>query len=340
MLRKLAGPASLVATGLVVIVAAVVAFVVLRPQEGTRVTVYFHDAVGVYKGSDVRVLGVKVGTVNSVRAAGTKVRAVVTVDHGVDVPADAKAVAIAPSLVADRYVQLTPAYTGGPKLAAGATIPVERTATPVELDQIYDSIRKLSDQLGPNGVNKDGALSRVLGTGAENLQGNGQDIRTTTERMAQAAKTLSGSQKDLFATISNLSAFTSMLKTNDGQVRQAEQQLADVSGFLADDRRELDAALRTLAAALAKVKTFIHDNREQIRTNVAKLSKITQLLVDQRRSLAEALDVQPLNVTNVLNAYDPKTRTLMGRGDLNEMSPPLPAAGRAAPAAGAGKGAP
>ncbi|MBO2464837.1 MCE family protein [Actinomadura violacea] len=341
MLRKLAGPATMVAAGLVLIVGAAAAFLVLRPPAGTRVTVYFHDAVGIYKGSDVRVLGVKVGTVNSVRAQGTQVRAVMTVDHGIDVPAGANVVAIAPSLVADRYVQFTPAYTGGPKLASGATVPADRTATPVELDQIYDDIRKLSDELGPNGVNKDGALSRVLGTGAQNLQGNGQDIRTTTERMAQAAKTLSGSQKDLFSTIANLSKFTSMLKTNDGQVRQAEQQLADVSGFLADDRQELDAALKALAAALAKVKAFIHDNREQIRTNVQKLSKITQLLVDQRRSLAEALDVQPLNVTNVLNAYDPRTRTLMGRGDLNEMSLPLPTAGQAAPAGGAAaKGAP
>ncbi|HEU5028290.1 MAG TPA: MCE family protein [Spirillospora sp.] len=340
MLRKLAGPATLVAAGLAVIAAATVAFLVLRPPAGTRITVYFHDAVGVYKGSDVRILGVKAGTVNSVRAEGTQVRAVLTVDHGIDVPAGANVVAIAPSLVADRYVQLTPAYTGGPKMAAGAVIPVERTATPVELDQIYASITKLSKELGPDGVNKDGALSRVLGTGAENLQGNGQDIRTTTERMAQAAKTLSGSQKDLFATISNLSTFTSMLKTNDGQVRQAERQLADVTGFLADDRDELDAALKALAAALAKVKVFIHDNREQISTNVQKLAKITQLLVDQRRSLAEALDDLPLAVTNVLNAYDPTSRTLMGRGDLTEMSLPLPAAGRAAPAAGSPKGAP
>ncbi|GAA0282056.1 MCE family protein [Actinomadura nitritigenes] len=346
MLRKLAGPASLVAAGLAVIAAAAVAFLVLRPPPGTRITVYLHDAVGVYKGSDVRVLGVKVGTVNSVRAEGTQVKAEMTVDHGIDVPAGANVVAIAPSLVADRYVQLTPAYTGGPKMATGAVIPVARTATPVELDQIYASITRLSKELGPDGVNKDGALSRVLGTGAENLQGNGQDIRTTTERMAQAARTLSGSQKDLFSTISNLSTFTSMLKTNDGQVREAERRLADVTGFLADDRQELDAALRALAAALAKVKVFVHDNREQIRTDVEKLSKITQLLADQRRSLAEALDDLPLAVTNVLGAYDPATRTLMGRGDLNEMSPPLPATGRAVPtgrpvpAGNAGKGAP
>lgn len=330
MLRRLSTP--LVAAALALAVAAGV-LVALRDPGGTRITVYFQSAVGVYKGSDVRVLGVKVGTVESVRAEGTQVRTVMTVDRGVDVPAGAKAVAVAPSLVADRYVQLTPAYTSGPKMTTGAAIPAERTATPMELDKVYDSIRKLAADLGPKGLNKDGALSRLLETGAENLSGNGRDIRTTTERMAQAAKTLSGSQKDLFATIRGLQTFTTTLKTNDGQVREAERQLADVSGFLADDREELDAALRALAEALARVKAFVHDNRRQIAGNVGKLAGITQLLVKQRRSLAEALDVQPLNATNILNAYDPATRSLMGRQNLGELAPPLPVAGprKAAP---------
>lgn len=330
MLRRLGTP--LLAAG-IAIVAAAGAFVALHGPSGTRVTVYFRDAVGIYRGSDVRVLGVKVGTVDSVRAEGPQVRAVMTVDRGVDVPAGAKAVAVAPSLVADRYVQLTPAYTAGPKMASGAVIPADRTATPMELDKVYDSIKKLATDLGPKGLNKDGAMSRVLETGAENLSGNGRDIRTTTERMAQAAKTLSGSQKDLFATIRGLQTVTTMLKTNDGQVRLAERQLADVSGFLAADRRELDAALRALTEALARVKVFIRDNREQVAGNVGKLAKITQLLVKQRRSLAEALDVQPLNATNILNAYDPRTRTLMGRQNLSELTPPLPVAGtrKAAP---------
>ncbi|TDD67922.1 MCE family protein [Actinomadura darangshiensis] len=325
MLRKLGIP--LIAAGVAVVAAAVVLVAVQRP-DGTRVTVYFRSAVGVYKGSDVRVLGVKVGTVDSVRAEGTQVRTVMTVDHGVDVPAAAKAVAVAPSLVADRYVQLTPAYTSGPKMTTGTVVPADRTATPMELDKVYDSIRKLATDLGPKGLNKDGAVSRLLETGAENLRGNGRDIRTTTERMAQAAKTLSGSQQDLFATIRGLQTFTTMLKTNDGQVRQAERQLADVTGFLADDREELDAALKALTVALARVKVFIHDNREQIAGNVGKLAEITRLLVKQRRSLAEALDVQPLNATNILNAYDPATRSLMGRQNLSELTPPLPVAGQ------------
>lgn len=326
MLRRLR--ASLIAGGVAVVAAAAVALVAARGPDGTRITAYFTTAVGIYAGSDVRVLGVKVGEVDSVRAEGTQVRTVLTVDRGVHVPAGAEAVAVAPSLVADRYVQLTPAYTSGPAMPSGAVIPAERTATPMELDKIYDSIRKLADDLGPDGLNKDGALSRLLKTGAENLRGNGQDIRTTTERMAQAAKTLSGSQQDLFATIRGLQTFTTMLKTNDGQVRQAERQLADVAGFLAADRHELDAALKALAAALARVKVFIHDNRAQVAGNVRKLAKITELLVKQRRSLAEALDVQPLNATNILNAYDPETRSLMGRQNLGELRPPLPVAGR------------
>ncbi|WP_433331949.1 MCE family protein [Spirillospora sp. CA-294931] len=331
MLRKILPVSGMIAAGTAAVLVAAVALVMTMGPDGTKFTVFFHSAVGIYKGSDVRILGVKVGTVNTVRAEGTRVRTTMTVDHGYDVPADAKVVAISPSLVADRYVQLTPAYTGGPKLASGAAIPVERTATPMELDKVYDSIKKLATDLGPGGVNKGGALSRALGTGAENLRGNGQDINVTTERLAQAAKTLSGSQKDLFATIRGLQTFTTTLKQNDGQVRQAEQQLADVSEFLAADRHELDAALKALAHALGKVKVFIADNRELISQNVAKLAKITQTLVDQRRSLAEALDVQPLNATNLLNAYDPKTRSLMGRGNLNEMSLPLPAVGQGAP---------
>jgi hypothetical protein len=44
------------------------------------------------------------------------------------------------------------------------------------------------------------------------------------------------------------------------------------------------------------------------------------VLVRQRASLAESIDVFPLAASNLLNAYDPRTRTLDGRADLNELS--------------------
>ncbi|MQY04059.1 MCE family protein [Actinomadura macrotermitis] len=320
MLTRLRVAVTVLGLALAAAVAATV-LVVLRPPAGTHVTAYFGEAIGVYAGSDVRILGIKVGRIDSVRAEGTKVKVTLTVKHGVDIPAGARAVAVAPSLVADRYIQLTPAYTAGARLTSGTTIPVERTATPMELDKVYDSLKKLATDLGPQGLNKDGALSGAIDTGAKNLDGNGRALRDTVQRFGQAAKTLTGSQQDLFATIDNLQKFTTMLKNNDGQVRQAEQQLASVSAFLAEDRHNLGEALKELAVALGRVERFVRENRAVLKTNVTKLASITRTLVDQRRSLAEALDVQPLNVGNLLNSYDPRTKTLMGRGNLNELFP-------------------
>ena len=68
--------------------------------------------ISVYEGSDVRVLGVPVGTVTRVEPTGTDVTVTMAYDDDVKLPADAKAVIIAPSVVGDRYVQLTPAYSG------------------------------------------------------------------------------------------------------------------------------------------------------------------------------------------------------------------------------------
>ena len=309
--------------GALIVAAALVTGGVLVYQashKSKQVTAYFTETIGVYPGSTVRVLGVPVGTVTAVQPQGTQVKVTMTVDSGVTVPADAKAVVVAASVVSDRYVQLTPAYTGGPQLADNAVIPVSRTAVPVEVDQIYTSINRLSQALGPNGLNKNGALSGLVKTGAANLTGNGASLHTMITQFGALSKTLGNSSGNLFATITYLQRFTSMLKANDGQVRLAEQQLADVSGFLASDRQDLGAALHELSIALGQVQVFIANNRGLIKSNVTKLASITRLLVDEKASLSEALDVAPLAVDNVVNAYDATNRTLDGRGNLNELS--------------------
>jgi phospholipid/cholesterol/gamma-HCH transport system substrate-binding protein len=238
----------------------------------------------------------------------------------VAVPADATAVVIEPSVVADRYVQLTPAYTSGPQLTDNAVIPVSRTAVPVEVDQIYTSINRLTQALGPNALNKNGALSELVKTGAANLGGNGANLHAMITQFGALSKTLGDNAGNLFATITYLQRFTSMLKANDGQVRLAEQQLADVFGFLADDRQNLGAALHELSIALGQVQGFIADNRGLIKTNVTKLAAITKILADEKASLSEAVNTVPLAVDNVVNAYDATNHTLDGRGDLNELS--------------------
>jgi phospholipid/cholesterol/gamma-HCH transport system substrate-binding protein len=288
-------------------------------QAGKQITAYFTETIGVYPGSTVRVLGVPVGTVDAVRPAGRDVEVTMTLDHGIAVPADAQAVVVAPSVVADRYVQLTPAYTGGPQIADNAVIPVSRTAVPVEVDQLYAALNQFTKELGPDGVNAHGALSNLIKTGAANLSGNGTSLRSMITEYSGLSKTLGAGSSQLFGTISNLALFTGMLKANNGQVQLAEQQLAQVSAFLASDRTDLAGAMSTLATALGQVATFIQSNRGLLKSNVSKLAAVTSLLVQERASLAEALDTVPLAADNVVNAYDAATGTLDGRGDLNEL---------------------
>lgn len=287
-----------------------------------RYSAVFTGVVGLYEDNDVRILGVKVGHVDEVVPEGDTVRVDVLVDRTVRIPATAKAVIVAPSLVSDRYVQFTPVYTGGKAMAEGTVLPKERTATPLEVDDLYASLNRVSVTLGPNGVNKDGALADLLNTAAKNLDGNGEALNQTVTQLSQMAKTLSGSDEDLFATVDNLQKFTSALAASDDAVNEFSEQAADVTKFLAEERDDLAEAVRQLGIALGAVQQFINDNRAHLKSNVDKLASVTQVLVDQRAALAETLDIVPVALSNIINAYNGSSGTLDARADLNELAQP------------------
>jgi phospholipid/cholesterol/gamma-HCH transport system substrate-binding protein len=286
------------------------------PGAGTvQATAHFPRAVGLFVGSDVRILGVKVGEVSEIVPEGTSVRVEFEYDDKYKVPRDAKAAVVAPSVVSDRYVQLTPVYQGGPTLADGADIPLEQTATPVELDRIFSSLNDLNVALGPEGANKDGALSRLLKVGADNLDGQGAAMNATFHDFSTAVATLSDGKDDLFGTVRNLQVFTTALAQNDQQVRSFNQNLASVADQLAGERQELSAALSNLAVALGEVAGFVRDNRKNLSANIQGLAEVTDVLVTQRDALAEVLEAGPVALSNLQLAYNPRSGTLDTRNN-------------------------
>jgi phospholipid/cholesterol/gamma-HCH transport system substrate-binding protein len=303
---------------LVVLAAAAYAGVRLTQGGGTTFSALFNSSVGLYKGSDVEVLGVPVGTVTSVKPEGDQVRVTMRLRRGQAVAADTGAVIVAPTLVSDRYVQLTKPYTSGAKLAGGATI--TQTAVPVEVDQLYQSLDSIAKDLGPKGANKNGALSRLLKVAAANLQGNGTDINTMIGQFGKATSTLADSGDDLFATIDNLASINKVLVQHNSSVAGLNRTFAQVTQYLADDRDDFAAAVANLGDAMGDLDGFIKDNRQKLRTSVQKLVGPTQVLVQQKKSLREAVRTLPLALQDFLNAYDVKSNTLEGRGDLNELS--------------------
>ena len=309
-------PKLVAALAVVALVAGAYAF---WPRNDTiHVTGDFTRAVGLFPGSDVRILGVKVGTVDSVTPEGDRVKVTFEFDRKYRVPADAKAAVVAPSLVSDRYVQLLPAYTAGPVMHDGAHLGLDHTAVPVELDRISSSLNDLLVALGPTGANKNGAFQDLLHTGARNLAGQGQNLHDTNHNLSLALQTLAGGRNDLFGTVANLQTFTTMLATNDTQVRRLNADLATVSTQLDGERGDLAAALQNLAIALNEVSSFVHDNRAGLTQNIAQLASVTGTIARQRDALAETLTNAPVALSNLQNAYNPKTGTLDTRSNVNE----------------------
>jgi phospholipid/cholesterol/gamma-HCH transport system substrate-binding protein len=291
-------------------------------SEPVRVTAYFPRTVGIYPGSDVRVLGVRIGEVRKITPEGERVRVELEYDADRKVPADAQAAIINSSVVSDRYVQLLPVYRKGPVLRDGAVIPESRTAVPVELDRIFDSLHTTSEALGPKGANKDGALSRLLGVSADNLEGQGENLNQTVEDLSQAVTTLSDGRGDLFGTVRNLQVFTAALSADDKNVRSFNSSLAKVADQLAGEREDLAAALKYLATALGDVADFVKKNKKSLALDVKGLSKVTKVLVTQRAALEELLEVAPTGLSNLQNAYNPAAGTTDTRNNAQQAQDP------------------
>jgi phospholipid/cholesterol/gamma-HCH transport system substrate-binding protein len=123
-----------VVTALVVALAA--GIFLLWPGRGThKIVGLFTNAVGLYPGDDVRVVGVPVGKIDSIEPRAGDVKITMSVNDDVKVPADARAIIVSPNLVAARFIQLTPPSMRGratPRWPmaprSGWTAPVSRSS--------------------------------------------------------------------------------------------------------------------------------------------------------------------------------------------------------------------
>ncbi|HEU5036464.1 MAG TPA: MCE family protein [Nocardioides sp.] len=304
-----------------IIVLALVAgaFVMFRGGDTKTLTAHFPRTISIYEGSDVRVLGVPVGQVDTVTPSGTDVVVTMSYDANVKIPADAKAAIVAPSIVGDRFVQLTPVYTGGDVMADGATLSTDRTAVPLELDQIYSSLDDLTVALGPTGANQKGALTDLLETTAANFGGEGAKFHQTIQNFGRLSKTLDDNKEELFGSARELEGFISTLARNDKTVRNFNQSLSDVSGMLAGERQELSASLRNLSTALQQVGSFVRENRDALGRNISGLNRVSKVLVKRRGELDQILDSAPLALNNLALTYNPQAGTLDTNANLGEL---------------------
>jgi phospholipid/cholesterol/gamma-HCH transport system substrate-binding protein len=316
---------AVLASVLVVLLAAGAVLLVRQTYFGpTRVTAYFTSATGIYPGDEVRVLGVKVGTITAIEPAGAQARVKFDVDSGVSVPADAKAVIVAQSLIAARYVQLAPAYdASGPTMHSGAVIPVERTAIPVEWDEVKTQLMRLATDLGPKSDVSGTSVARFIDSAANALQGNGDKLRQTLTELSGVGRILSDGSGNIVDVLKNLQTFVSALRDSNDQIVEFQGRFATLTSVLNDDRPTLDAALTNLSSAVGDVHRFISGTRNQTSEQVQRLANVTQNLVDHKIDLENVLHVMPNAISNAYNIYNPDTDSMVGAFVLNNFADPV-----------------
>jgi len=307
---------------ILVLLAAAAFTLVLEKNTKVEVEADFQRVTGLYSGSGVRMLGIQIGKVTDVEPMGAFVRVKMQYNSKYRIPADAMAAIIPPSLIADRYVQFTPAYRGGPVMRDHAKIPLNRTMVPVELSTVLKSVDELSVALGPEGANKDGALSKLVTVSANNLRGNGEQINSTVHDLSTLLTTLSNNKDDLVGTINNLDQFTHALRNSDGAVRSLTRDLASVSSQLSGDRQNLATAIRTLGVALGDVTQLVRENRETLVSDISGLTRVTGTLLQQKQALSEILDLGPTALQNLDGSYDPEAKALRTRNNFQMATNP------------------
>jgi phospholipid/cholesterol/gamma-HCH transport system substrate-binding protein len=311
-LSKLLTPRRL-AIGLVLalVLASVLA---LRSPSGTEVTARFDSASGLYKGDDVRVLGVKVGTVTAVepRDGGVDVRFQVEGDQ--KVPSTVRAAIVAPSLVSGRFVQLAPAWTSGPTLEDGAEIPVDRTAVPISFDEVKQELTDLTTALGPE-AGKQGSLNEAITTIEANLaNGNSGELRASVAQLHDAAAALSSGRTNLFDTVHNLNQFTRNLAVHDAAVSGFSTELDHVATMLRDNRTQVTGAVRDLRVALRASADVLGKNQAQLTRALNGTTELTGTVASRADELAGVLHVAPHSLMGLYNIVD--RQAITGRAVL------------------------
>ena len=274
---------------------------------GRTFTAYFTRAVSLFPDSQVRVLGLPAGSVADVEVEGNLVRVELSVSDDVPVPADAQATIVPFSLIGERYVQLFPAYTGGPRMKDGAVIPVERTSVPVEPDEALKSLRDLLEDLNPEGTRR---LTENL---AEDLEGQGQSVNAMLAQVGDLTRDLGAKSDSLGRIIDHFDAFTASLVTREAQIGRVLDDFAAVTGVLAEERAHLANVVTNLAKFAADARELVEKHGDSLGKDLEVLEHVAQALEANLAAVGQLLDTGPMLASGLRGAYNATNRVIMLR---------------------------
>lgn len=289
----------------------------------THLVAYFDNSNGLFANDEIRILGVRVGRISEIEPEPDRVKISFWVDDKYHVPAEAKAAIIAPQLVTARAIQLTPAYTGGATLADGDVIPQNRTAVPMEWDDLRHQLAKLTDALQPTEAGGVSTLGAFIDTAADNMRGQGADMRHTILTMSQAFSALGDRSDDMFSTIKNLSVVVSALQDSSALLRQLNGNFAAATAAMSATPDAVGTALDDVNDIVGDTTAFIAENKDSMGTATEKLASVTTAVHESIDDVEQALHLFPNTLQNFVNIYQPTQQGITGALTMQNFANPI-----------------
>lgn len=214
------------------------------------------DAGAIINGNDVRLHGVKVGSVSSVKVVKGKARlALDLTDAARPLHKDALVKVRPVSLLGERFVEITSGSPASPVLGDGDVLPAGQTSRSVDLDEVLDAVD------APTGK----ALSALVTGLGEGVQGNGGNARDALKALGPAlhrtdevVSVLDEQNKVLTALIDDVTPVLAGLDADGGKSMDA---LVGNGGALlsatAGQQAALASTLQGLPATLRQARTTL-----------------------------------------------------------------------------------
>jgi phospholipid/cholesterol/gamma-HCH transport system substrate-binding protein len=246
-------------------------------------TAYFTEAGGIKSGSDVRVSGLSVGRVSSVKLDGTKVKVSFTVDDDVALGDRTEASIKTETVLGTKMLEITPRGDG--KLSGA--IPVERTRSPYDLPTALGDLTSTISALDTT------KLSSALTTLADTFKDTPPDLKVALEGVAQFSSTLDDRDAKLRNLLGNANKVTAVLAKRSDQIAGLIVNANALLAELLTQRNSVDALMINLGAAARQISAVVNDNRTQLKPALDKLNGVLSILDNRKQELQRTLYLLP-----------------------------------------------
>jgi phospholipid/cholesterol/gamma-HCH transport system substrate-binding protein len=251
----------------------------------------FSDATSLNKGDDVRVAGVKVGTVTDISLKDNEVADVsFTVADDAPMTRGTTAELRFRNLVGQRYVDIEPADTPGPALPVGYTFSLAQTKPALDLTLLFNGFQPLFQFLDPKDVNTlSGEIIAVF-------QGEGPTVSDLLSSTASLTSTLADRDQVIGELITNLNDVLGVVDDHSDQLDTTLVTLQQLVSGLAQDRSTIGDTIDGLGKLTTSVADLLGDSRQPLKQDIASLGKLSGNLADHGATLDSFLKTLPVKL--------------------------------------------